>query len=179
MHDNIDHTNEVHVMGDMNLDSLNNRWQESNYPLVTLSKMVIDCCNMNNFIQMVDKVTRIQYNSVTDSTSSSCIDHLYCNSKHRISGIRVISFGSSDHDAVVYTRFSKDPSPPPRTIRKRSYKHFKETDYIEDISKLDFTDVYMSQDVDVAAELLTKEIVNVLDVHAPWIVFQQRKKFVP
>ena len=50
-------------MGDMNLDSLNNRWLESDYSLVTLSKMVIDCCNMNNLTQMVDKVTRIQYNS--------------------------------------------------------------------------------------------------------------------
>ena len=79
---------------------------------------------------------------------------------------------------MAYTRFSKDPSTPPKTIRKRSFKHFKETDYIEDISKLDISDVYMSQDLDVAAELLTNKLVNVLDVHAPWIVFQQRKKFV-
>ena len=129
---------------------------------------------MNNFTQ-----TRIQYNSATQSTSSSCIDHLYCNSKHRISGVNIISFGSSDHDAVAYTRFSRDPSPPPRTIRKRSYKHFKEAEYLEDISKLDFTDVYRSQDVDVAADLLTAKLVNVLNLHAPWIIFQERKKFVP
>ena len=179
VHDQPDQPNEVHIAGDMNLDSLNGRWLQTEYPLVSLARMVIDCCNMNNFTQMVDKVTRVQYNSVSKSTKASCIDHVYCNSKHRISAIKIISCGTSDHDANLYTRYSKDPAPPARTIRKRSYKNFKEDDYLRDVSKLDFTDVYESKDVDDAAELLTSKLVSVLNIHAPWIVFQQRKSFVP
>ena len=45
--------------------------------------------------------------------------------------------------------------------------------------KLDFSDVYFSTDVDEAADILTEKIVVVLNLHAPWVVFQQRKHFTP
>ena len=77
--------NEVHIAGDMNLDSLNGKWLNSDYNLMSLAKMVMDCCNTHNFTQMVNKITRIQYNSIKKQTSVSCIDHLYCNAQHRIS----------------------------------------------------------------------------------------------
>ena len=125
MHGNHDTPNEVHIAGDMNLDSLRGRWLESDYSLVSLSRMVQDCCNSNNFTQLVDKVTRIQYNSIQRKTVSSCIDHVYCNAKHRISEVNILTCGTSDHDAIAYTRFLKEPKPPAKTIRKRSYKNFK------------------------------------------------------
>ena len=81
----------------------------------------------------------------------------------------MVTFGSSDHDAIAYTRFSKEPTPPSRTIRKRSYKKFKEADYVRDVANLDFTDVYCSPDVDEAADLLTAKLVGILNQHAPLI----------
>ena len=174
-----DTANEVHIAGDMNLDYLKGRWLESSYPLVTLGRMVSECCNSNNFVQMVNEITRIQYNSIRKETSVSCIDHLYCNAKYRISPVKVLPFGGSDHDAIVYTRFSKEPKPPSRTVRKRSYKNFIVADFVNDVASLDFTDVYCAIDVDEAASLLTDKLVDVLNVHAPWIVFQQRKDYVP
>ena len=54
---------------------------------MTLARMVVDCCNANNLTQMVDTITRMQYNSVEKKPSVSCIDHLYCNAKHRISPV--------------------------------------------------------------------------------------------
>ena len=174
-----DSANEVHIVGDMNLDCLDNRWQEASYPLVSLSRMVIQTCNSNNLSQMVDKVTRIQHNSKKGETLKSCIDHVYCNTKYRMSPVRVLPFGGSDHDAIIYTRYAKVPKPPPRTIKKRSYKDFKEEDYIRDVASIDFTDVYAATEVDDAANILTAKLVQVLDVHAPWILFQQRKNFVP
>ena len=112
-------------------------------------------------------------------TTTSCIDHVYCNTEYRISAVKIITCGSSDHDAILYTRFSKDPVPPARTIRKRSYKTFNEKDYVKDVSNLDFTEVYSCVDVDEAASLLTEKLVTVLNQHAPWIIFQQRKNFAP
>ena len=179
VHGNPSLPNEVHIAGDMNLDSMKGRWLEADYSLVSLARMVLDCCNSNNLSQMVDKVTRVQFNSVKKRTVTSCIDHIYCNTKHRISAVKVITCGASDHDAIMYTRYSKDPPPPARTIRKRSYKTFVEADYLRDISKIDFTDVYCCRDVDDAAALLTSKLVSVLNLHAPWIIFQQRKYFVP
>ena len=45
--------------------------------------------------------------------------------------------------------------------------------------KKDFTDVYTSVDVEEAASRLTEKLVEVLNKHAPWIIFQQRKNFSP
>ena len=178
-HQNQDGNNEVHIMGDMNLDSYKGRWLDPGYSLVTLARMVVDCCNNNNFTQMVDKITRAQYNSIKNLTNVSCIDHLYCNMKHRISPVTILPFGASDHDALSYVRYSKEPCPPSRTIRKRSYKTFDPEAYISDMSETDFTEVYCSTDVDEAAEILTNKVVDVLDKHAPWIVYQQRKHYAP
>ena len=74
--------NEVHISGDMNLDSLNGRWLHPGYPLLSLSRMVQDTCNMHNFSQLVTEATRLQYNSVQNSTAISCIDHVYTNTKY-------------------------------------------------------------------------------------------------
>ena len=64
MHGTQDTPNEVHIAGDMNVDCLKGKWLEPGYSLVTLGRMVVECCNSNNFTQMVDKITRIQYNSI-------------------------------------------------------------------------------------------------------------------
>ena len=163
----------------MNLDSLKGRWLVPGYPLVTLARMVVDCCNASNLTQMVDSITRMQYNSVEKKTSVSCIDHLYCNAKYRISPIKILTCGASDHDALSYIRYSKEPTAPPRTIRKRSYKNFNQQLYLEDVSAIDFRGVYSCLEVDEAASLLTQKLVDVLDRHAPLIVYQQRKYYTP
>ena len=66
----------------------------------------------------------LQYNSGKKETAVSCIDHIYCNAKYRISEVKILSFGASDHDVIMYTRYSKEPVTPTRTIWKRSYKNF-------------------------------------------------------
>ena len=69
------------------------------------------------------EVTRIQFNSVTNTTEVSCIDHIYTNSKYRCSDPSVISFGNSDHDLIKYTRYSKNPPIPTQIVFKQSYKN--------------------------------------------------------
>ena len=60
VHGNPDTPNEVHITGDKNLDSLGGRLLKADYFLVTLSRMVRDCCYLNNFNQLVYKATRVQ-----------------------------------------------------------------------------------------------------------------------
>ena len=174
-----DSQNELHIMGDFNLDCYKGKWLNGNYCLKPLATMVLDTCNILNLTQIVNQVTRIQYNSVSKEISSSCLDHLYCNAKYRISDVSIISTGASDHDGILYTRYAKEPLPPRRTIRKRSYKNFNEADFIRDVASIDFSDVYMCRDVDDAASILTKKLVEKLNFHAPWIIFQERKHFAP
>ena len=176
---NTNDTNEVHISGDMNLDSFNGKWLRPDYNLVTLSRLVETACNVSNYSQLVAVPTRFQYNRVREVTDYSCIDHVYANKKHRCSDIVVTPYGGSDHDIVGYTRFSKVPPEPSRTIRKRSYKDFILEDFLRDMGEVDWSEVYMCQDVDISTEILTRKIVDILNIHAPWVVFQKRKYYAP
>ena len=88
-HDSPAEPHEVHVTCDMNLDSLADRWLDPSYHLLSLSKMVLNTCNTFNFSQQVTEPTRVQYNSIQNRTSISCIDHLYTNARHRCSKVTV------------------------------------------------------------------------------------------
>ena len=108
--------NEIHVCGDMHIDVYQDRWLHHDYHLVTLSRLIKTVCDINNFHQLVKDITRLQFNSVSNSTSMSTIDHIYTNAKFRCSDVQVISFGDSDHDIISYTRYSKNPPVPARII---------------------------------------------------------------
>ena len=167
--------NEVHVSGDMNLDSLGGKWLESGYSLYSLAKLVKNVCDTYSLSQLVRVPTRVQYNSISNRTSMSCIDHVYTNARHYCSPITVTPFGNSDHDMIGYTRYSKEPPAPARTIRKRSYKDFVAADFLADLSHVEWTDVLCCDDIDMATDILTTKLRDVVNIHAPWIIFQQRK----
>ena len=132
-----DEPNETHVCGDMNIDMYQGRWLQSEYSLVSLSRMIKNVCDAHNFHQLVKDITRVQFNSVSNTTDMSCIDHVYTNAKYRCSDPEVISFGDSDHDIVLYTRYSKNPPVPARIVCKRSYKSFDSEAFKADVEKVD------------------------------------------
>ena len=171
--------NELHIAGDMNIDVLYGRWLAPGYHLLSLARMVETSCTNCNLIQLVKGPTRKQFNSIANTMSQSCIDHIYTNAKYRCSDPAIISFGGSDHDLVSYVRFSKEPPSQAITIKKRSYRGFNTEKYVNDLSQIDFTDVLSCPDIDIAVELLTGKIKSVLEEHAPWVGFQKRKKFAP
>ena len=141
--------------------------------------MVQTACTLGNFTQLVKVPTRFQFNRVTGQTSISCLDHVYTNYKFRCSDVNVSSFGNSDHQLISYIRYSKDPPEPARTIKRRSYKNFVVTDFLKDLGQVDWLPVYLALDVDLAVSIFTGLFKEVLDLHAPWITYQQRKSYSP
>ena len=129
--------NEIHIMGDMNIDASDDRWLNPNYSLVSLSRMVDAECNYLDLNQLVVEPTRHQFNSIQGTMSTSCIDHFYTNVKYRCSDVSVFPFGASDHDIIGYIRYCKDPPQPSRTIRKRSYRSFDPTKFIAELGNVD------------------------------------------
>ena len=79
----------------------------------------------------------------------------------------------------MYTRFSRAPPSPARSIRKRSYKNFDQGAFLTDLSKIDWSEVYQCINVDLAAEIFTRKFVQILNIHAPWVLYQQRKHYSP
>ena len=150
LHGNPPEPNKVHICCDMNIDMNNDRWLKPDYSLLPLSKCLQSACSVSNFSQLVSGITRTQYNSVRNMTDMSCIDHVYCNYKHRCSKITITSNGASDHDQLSYVRYSKNPPAPSRIIKKRLYKNFEKDGFIDDLKQVDWTDVYTCKDIDAA-----------------------------
>ena len=171
--------NETHICGDMNIDVYEGRWLHPDYHLISLSRLVKNTCDVNNFHQLVKDITRLQFNSVTNTTDMSCIDHIYTNSRFRCSDASVITFGDSDHDLIAYTRYSKNPPAPARIVCKRSYKKFDSQAFLSDVAITDWSSVFSCGDVDQATECFTRKFRFILNVHAPWVRIQQRKVFSP
>ena len=179
LHGNNRDENELYILGDLNLDSCNQRWLNPDYRLYSLSQIIHQFCDQNNVHQIVNDVTRSQFNSVTRCTEISCIDHIYTNCKYKCSAPIVKPFGDSDHDVIGFIRLSKEPPEPSQTVRKRSYLYFDKDQFLEDLNEVDWTVVYQYRDLDPAVEVFTSLFRNILDLHAPWVMFQSRKNFRP
>ena len=80
-------SNEVHIMGDFNIDMLKQNWLRPDYYLSSLSKILQAACKLGNFEQLLQKPTRFQFNSGKGITEESCIDHIYTNHKFRCSPV--------------------------------------------------------------------------------------------
>ena len=171
--------NEVFLLGDMNLDCYNDRWLNPDYYYFRLANLLQLFCERNNFDQLVNGITRTQFNSVRGVSDISCIDHIYTNATFRCSTPIIHSFGDSDHDAIGFVRLSKEPAEPAKTIIKRSYKHFNKEQFLEHLSFVDWSNVYRCQDLDDAVETFTNIFNEILDSHAPWVIFQNHKNSKP
>ena len=178
-HGNPSEPNDIFVLCDMNLNSYQDVWLNPDYHLYSLSQLVQHVCNTNNLSQLVKDITRAQYNSVANKTDLSCIDHIYSNVKFKCSKPEVLSFGGSDHDIIGIIRLQKEPPQPAQTVRKRSYKTFVKQNFLDELSSVDWTDVLTCVDLDNAVAIFTSKFKNVLNKHAPWVIFQRRKIFSP
>ena len=86
----------------------------------------------NNLTQLVEKPTRVT------STSSTTIDHIYTHRPAIITNIQILSLSISDHFPVCFTwKFSSnsDNWPLHPTIKYRSYKHFNDQLFLNDLGR--------------------------------------------
>ena len=75
----------------------------------------------------------------------------------------------------MYTRYStNNPTNNGFTVRKRSYKNFDPTNFIEELKCQDWRKVFYCTDLDMAVNVFTMLFLQILDKHAPWIVYQKK-----
>ena len=82
----------------------------------------------------------------------------------------------SDHKLIMGVRFAKMITTGARYVKKRSFKEFDESDFLQKIRDTSWWDVYRSTDTDEAVHIFTHKINIILDEVAPVKKFQVRKK---
>ena len=160
---------EVIVMGDCNIDYLKFSDAGQLQPLVDIMLEKI----YPHGVQQCVKSTTHSWPGQMDS----CIDHIYTNTPEKLSKAEAKIRGSSDHKMIIVTRFSKSMKQNIRYSKKRSYKNFREADFLREVERISWWEVYASDDVDAAVDIFTRKLTDILDRMAPVKKFQVRKKY--
>ena len=64
-----------------------------------------------------------------------------------------------------------------RYCKKRSYKNFDEEAFMKEVEQISWWEVYANEDVDIAVDLFTRRLTDILDKMAPVKKFQVRTKY--
>ena len=78
---------------------------------------------------------------------------------------------------VIVTKYYKEIKQYPRTTKKRSYKDFDEKQFLAEVGKISWWEVYSCNDVDQAVDIFTRRLTDILDKMAPVRKFQIRTKY--
>ena len=109
----------------------------------------------------------------------SGLDHLYSNKTEKLSSVQTFVTGLSDHKLIKVTRFAKSVRFNPRYIRKRIFKGFDKSKFLDLLANSDLNEVLGCNDVNTATELLVNKLSAVLDELAPIKTIQTRSNYVP
>ena len=112
--------------------------------------------------------------------ADSGLDHFWTNIPGKIAPI-VTRYSGSDHKVIMGVRYAKLIRNQPRYVRKRSYKNFDETAFLQRIREISWWDIYQASEIDLSVSLLTSKIGLVLDemAMAPLKTFQTTSKYCP
>ena len=170
---------EVLVLGDMNLNHLDwsqppGRQSSQTAKLRPLIEELFSRIFPYCVSQCVTVPTRFM-----NGKSPSGLDHFYTNHPEKLSVVQSHFCGGSDHRLILATRYSKEIKKNVRYIYKRSYKNFCLSDFLCDLAKISWWEVYKSADVNFAVEFFTENFLGVLDLHAPMRTIQTRTKYAP
>ena len=168
---------EVMVLGDVNLDFL--KWSRRDLPttdsavrLKPLTEQLFSRIFPHGVSQLVRGATRTWPGQV-----DAGLDHVYTNKPEKCSEVHTEFSGGSDHKLLRVTRFAKSLKSTTRYVRKRSFKNFDEAKFIEELKQLSWYDLYMTEDPNLAAEILTNSLNKILDELAPIKTIQVRTKY--
>ena len=108
----------------------------------------------------------------------SGLDHLWTNAPGKMSRVYTKFFGS-DHKLIMGVRFAKMITSSTRYVRKRSFKTFDESVFLQKIRDTSWWDVYSCTDTDEAVQLFSHKVNSILDIMAPIRTFQARSRYCP
>ena len=171
--------NEIHVMGDTNLDYLDfhkdvHQVQDHAARLRPLTHALQDLAVPNGFLQLIPNAT-----GIWSGQEPSLLDHHWTNKPEKITNVHTFYQGASDHKLIFSIRHTKASISKPRLIRKRCFKDFDPGKFIEAVQKITWLEVYLTEDVDIAVEIVTKKLTEILDMLAPVKTLQTRTNYAP
>ena len=107
----------------------------------------------------------------------SGLDHYWTNHPEKLSEVKAVIMGQSDHKLIWAARKTKVVMEGPKFVRKRCYKHFNEVNFIKEVKNIKWWPVYSCDNVDRAVGLFTESLTSILDSMAPVRTIQVRRRY--
>jgi hypothetical protein len=170
---------EVIVLGDMNINHLDwalpsSRQSNQTKKLKTLIEELFQRIFPHSVSQCVTVPTRFMRGQ-----PETGIDHFYTNRPDKLSQVQTQFCGGSDHKLIFATRHSKVIKKNARYVRKRCYKNFESSVFLSEVEKIKCWDIYQADNVDIAVQLFSDKLTEILDRLAPLKTIQTRTRYVP
>ena len=168
---------EVLVLMDANIDFL--RWTDPSPPAnssTARTRPMVEELFSRIFPHGVSQLVTVPTRSWPGQPDTG-IDHLYSNKPDKLSEVQAEFLGGSDHKLLKVTRFSRTFKPSARYVRKRSYKNFNESEFIERVKLLTWIDLYLCEDADMAASIISEKLNLILDEMAPVKTIHLKKHY--
>ena len=157
MMDNLPNINsDIILIGDFNIDLDDTKRGDIN-EWKTVTSII-------GFDQHINDKTRVT------QTSETRIDHIYSNTKGKVSNARVVTIGTSDHYAIFCKYSFKVPKQKQKghtCIYFRSMKNFDPDKFLADLALASFCEIYQTSVPDEALCLFIDIFNKTLDKHAP------------
>ena len=110
----------------------------------------------------------IKHPTCHKGAASTLLDVILVSNARRYVSVLNEKFDISDHHNIIGAATRRHaPSKKPKRIYYRSYKHFCENDYLDDIASVPFHSADVFDDIDDIAWFHSSLIRNVIDSHAP------------
>ena len=108
-------------------------------------KQIVAVANACNLTQTITQPTRTTMKK-NGLKTSKCIDHLFTNVPEKCTRSVSITIGFSDHNLIAIKRKTKVPKAPSLIIHKRSYKHFNQELFLNDVKRVNWSTVCQEED---------------------------------
>lgn len=145
---------ELLMAGDLNWDWLN-----------VVSDEFKSFCDSVSLSQLVNVPTRP---NLKNPDKSTLIDLILTNVPHKFLSMGVFCNDLSDHCVIATSRGSKIPKCKSQVIRKRNLKNFNEQAYHHDLSLINWGQLGLLPDVELAWTLFKENFEKIVNKHAPW-----------
>ena len=144
---------EMYILGDFNRDLLNDH----------VKNPWLDYAESFGLTQIIQDATRVT------NSSTTLIDHIYCNVRENVTFVEVPKIGLSDHFPIFFTRKQNSclPKKKHHTITYRSFKNFDENKFINELQSAPWDAVHIFEHPDDILEAWTDLFLEIVDNNVP------------
>lgn len=159
---------ETFIFGDFNVCVL--------HKMAKLCRDYLSLLKIFNLKQIITNPTRVT------NSSSTLIDHIIVSRDDKISLSGVIASGLSDHYMTFCTRKGKRKGTNKQesnTIKIRTTKNYDKSIFVDKLMSLDWSELYLCRNVNIAWEIFKKLFMSVLNEIAPMKEIKMKCKTEP